>query len=170
MEFTTAHRFDHPLDAVAAALLDPEAHVGRHRLMGARDIVVLAVRALDGGLELTTVRTVDGEVPAFAQALVASTNTITSTDRWRRGDDRTVRGTIDLAASAVPGSAHISATLAADGAHACAMDVVLDLRLAIPLIGARFAKVLRPQVMQLIGSELEGWERWLAGGGASAPT
>nr|WP_291820545.1 hypothetical protein [Candidatus Microthrix sp.] len=40
MEFTASHRFDRPLDQVSAAFLDPDAHVGRYGLSGARDIEI----------------------------------------------------------------------------------------------------------------------------------
>ena len=64
--------------------LDPDAHVGRYDLAGDRDIEILSVEAGADVLDLTTVRTVEGEVPAMAQRLVKATNTITTTERWER--------------------------------------------------------------------------------------
>ena len=86
MEFTASHRFDRPLDQVSAAFLDPDAHVGRYDLAGDREIGILRVEAGDDLLDLTTVRTVEGDVPAMAQRLVKATNTITTTERWERAD------------------------------------------------------------------------------------
>ena len=85
MEFSASHRFDRPLDQVSAAFLDPDAHVGRYGLSGARDIEIEHVESGADVLDLTTVRTVEGEVPAIAQKLVKATNTITTTERWERG-------------------------------------------------------------------------------------
>jgi len=167
VEFSACHRFDHPLDQVAAAFLDPAAHVGRYELVGDRDIEVLQVTEADGALDLQTVRTVQGEVPAVAQKIIKATNTVTTTDRWDRADGGTVRGTSRVEASNVPGTATITATLQAAGPDACTYDVDLDLALKIPLIGDRFVKLLRPQVQEILDAEFDAWDRWLAQGGAS---
>ena len=166
MEFAATHRFGHPLPTVARAFLDPAAHVGRYELVGDRDIRVLRSDATDDTLELQTVRTVEGEVPAFAQKLITPTNTITTTDRWQLADG-VLRGTSLVEASNVPGTATISATVEQDGPDGCTYAVELDLALTIPLIGDRFVKLLRPQVMQILDTEFDAWDRWLARPAAS---
>jgi hypothetical protein len=32
----------------------------------------------------------------------------------------------------------------------------------VPLIGDRFVKLLRPQVMEIVDAEFEAWDRWFA--------
>ena len=159
MEFTATHEFDRPLDEVSAMFLDPDAHVGRFALMGHRDIEVLHVDRGDGSLDLKTVRTVEGEVPKMAQKVIKPTNTVTTTDRWERTEGL-VTGRSLIEASNVPGTATIVATIGSAGGSACTYDVVLTLDLKVPLIGDRFVKLLRPQVMEIIDTEFEAWDRW----------
>ena len=159
MEFTATHEFDRPLDEVSAMFLDPDAHVGRFALMGHRDIEVLHVDRGDGSLDLKTVRTVEGEVPKMAQKIIKPTNTVTTTDRWERTEGL-VTGRSLIEASNVPGTATIVATIGSAGGPACTYDVVLTLDLKVPLIGDRFVKLLRPQVMEIIDTEFEAWDRW----------
>ncbi len=161
MEFTASHRFDRPLDQVSAAFLDPDAHVGRYDLAGDREIGILRVEAGDDLLDLTTVRTVEGDVPAIAQRIVKATNTITTTERWERADGGCT-GRSEIEASNVPGTATIAATIESDGGTACAYTIVLTLALKVPLIGDRFVTLMRPKVMEIIDAEFEAWDRWFA--------
>jgi hypothetical protein len=161
VEFTASHRFDRPLDQVSAAFLDPDAHVGRYDLSGARDIEIEHVESGADVLDLTTVRTVEGEVPAIAQKLVKATNTITTTERWERGAGGCT-GQSTMEASNVPGTATIAATIESDGGTACAYTIVLTLALKVPLIGDRFVTLMRPKVMEIIDAEFEAWDRWFA--------
>ncbi len=162
MEFTASHRFTRPLDEVSAAFLDADAHVGRYDLAGDRDIEILSVEAGNDLLDLTTVRTVEGDVPAMAQRLVKATNTITTTERWERADGACT-GRSQIEASNVPGTATIAATIKPDGEVACAYTIVLTLALKVPLIGDRFVALMRPKVMEIIDAEFEAWDRWFAG-------
>lgn len=162
MEFTAEHHFDRPLSAVAAAFLDPAAHVGRYELVGDRDIETLHVDATDSTLDQQIVRTVEGEVPAVARKMIKATNTVTTTDRWERAIDGTVSGTSKVEASNVPGTATITAAITADDNGGCLYSLKLVLELKIPLIGDRFVKILRPQVMEILDAEFEAWDRWLA--------
>jgi hypothetical protein len=161
MEFTATHDFDRPLDEVAAMFLDPDAHVGRYALMGHRDIEVLHVDRGDGCLDLKTVRTVEGEVPKMAQKVIKPTNTVTTTDRWEHtGGVLTGRSVIE--ASNVPGTATIVATIGPADGSASTYGILLTLDLKVPLIGDRFVKLLRPQVMEIVDAEFEAWDRWFA--------
>ena len=162
MEFSASHRFDRPLDQITAMFLDPDAHVGRYELTGAKDVQILSVDAGDGTLDLTTVRTMEGDVPVIAQKIISATNTVTTTDHWDRGDGSLLRGTSTIEATSVPGTATIEATVAPDGDGACTYEIQLALHLTIPLIGDRFVRLLRPQVMEIIDAEFEAWDRWLA--------
>ena len=141
--------------------LDPDAHVGRYALMGHSDIEILHVETGDDFLDLTTVRTVEGEVPKMAQRIIKSTNTVTATDRWERaGSVITGRSTIE--ASNVPGTATIAASIEPSGETACTYTIDLALDLKVPLIGDRFVALLRPQVMEIVDTEFEAWDRWFA--------
>ena len=166
MEFSASHRFDRPLDQVSAAFLDPDAHVGRYGLSGARDIEIEHVESGADVPDLTTARTVEGEVPAIAQKLVKATNTITTTERWERGAGGCT-GQSTIEASNVPGTATIAATIESDGGTACAYTIVLTLALKVPLIGDRFVTLMRPKVMEIIDAEFEAWDRWFAGSDAA---
>ena len=166
MEFTASHRFYRPLDEVSPAFLDADAHVGRYDLAGDRDIEILSVETGDDVLDLTTVRTVEGDVPAMAQRLVKATNTITTTERWERVDGVCV-GRSQIEASNVPGTATIAATIEPEGEGACVYTIVLTLALKVPLIGDRFVALMRPKVMEIIDAEFEAWDRWFAGSDAA---
>lgn len=161
MKFSASHCFERPLDEVAAMFLDPDGHVGRYALMGDRDIEIRHAETGDGTLDLETVRTVEEEVPAVARRIIKSTNTITTTDRWQHVAG-VLTGRSKIEASNVPGTATIVATIEPDGESACryAIDLTLDMR--VPLIGRRFAGLLRPQVMEIVNAEFEAWDRWFA--------
>ena len=166
MEFTASHRFDRPLDQVSAAFLDPDAHVGRYGLSGARDIEIEHVESGADVLDLTTVRTVEGEVPAIAQKLVPANLKITSTEGWERGAGGCT-GQSTMVASNVPGTATMEATIEAAGDSACVYTIVLTLAMKVPLIGDRFVKLLRPQVIEILDAEFDAWDRWFAGSDAA---
>jgi hypothetical protein len=162
MEFTATHAYHRPLDEVVAAFLDPDVHVARYALMGHRDIEVLHVSRAEGVLELTTVRTVEGEVPKAAQKLISATNTVTTTDRWERRADGALVGRSVIEASNVPGTATIDATVATADDGGTTYDLVLTLSLKVPLIGDRFVALMRPQVMEIVDAEFAAWDRWFA--------
>lgn len=159
MEFTGTHRFDRPLDDVAAAFLDPDVQVARYGLAGATDIETLHLEVGDAVLDLKTVRTVHGEVPKLAQRLVQTTNTVTTTERWERVGN-VFTGSSLIEASSVPGTATIEASIVQAGEEACTYTIVLTLHLKVPLIGDRFVKLLRPQVMEIVDAEFEAWDAW----------
>lgn len=159
MEFISSHTYDLPLAEVTAAFLDADVHVARYQVMGDRAIEVLHRRDTADTLELTTVRTVQGEVPKLARKFVSSTNTVTTTDTWTRAADGTATGTSLVAASNVPGTATIEATLRRDG-EGTAYDIVLTLALDVPLLGDRFVTLMRPKVLEIIDAEFAAWERY----------
>ena len=166
MEFTASHRFARPLDQVSAAFLNPDAHVGRYGLAGDSDIEILRVQTGADVLDLATLRSVQGDVPAMAQRLVKATNTITTTERWERADGACI-GRSKIEASNVPGTATIAATIEPEGEGACVYTIVLTLALKVPLIGDRFVTLMRPKVMEIIDAEFEAWDRWFAGSDAA---
>jgi hypothetical protein len=159
VEFTASHRFGQPFERVSAAFLDPGAHVGRHELAGDRDVRAVRAIATERSLEVQIVRTVEGDVPAFAQKVVASRNTVTTTDRWELGDGA-IHGTSVVEAGNVPGTATVVAVIEPGEPGSSTYAMVLDLALTIPLIGDRFVKLLRPPVMEIIAAEFAGWDRW----------
>lgn len=161
MKFSASHRYERPWDEVTAMFLDPDGHVGRYALMGDRDIEILQVETGDDILDLKTVRTVEGEVPALAKRIIKATNTITTTDRWERVAGA-FTGRSKVEASNVPGTATIAATIESDGDFACLYTIVLTLDMRVPLIGKRLAALLRPQVMEIVHAEFEAWDRWFA--------
>lgn len=162
MEFTASHTYATPLDHLAAAFLDADAHTARYEAMGHRDVEVLHHEPADDALALTTRRTVHGEVPKLASKLIAATNTVTTTDTWTRAADGTVTGTSLIEASNVPGTATIDATLRATE-EGTAYDVMLTLTLDVPLVGDRFVTLMRPKVMEIIDAEFAAWDRYLSG-------
>lgn len=159
MEFTGTHRFESSLDEVAAAFLDPDAQVARYGVAGASDVETLRLEVGHTALDLKTVRTVQGEVPKLAQRIIQATNTVTTTERWEYVDD-VLTGSSLIEASSVPGTATTEATIVPAGEHACTYTIVLTLHLKVPLIGERFVKLLRPQVMEIVDAEFEAWDTW----------
>lgn len=162
MHFSASHTFNQPFDDVSSAFLDADAHITRYALTGAFDIEIRDVESDPDALTLSTVRTVEGEVPKLAKKLISAKNTIVTDDRWQRATDGSLQGTSVIRASAVPGTATINAAITPASSNATTYEVTLDLALDVPLLGERFVALLRPQVMEILDNEFDAWDAYLS--------
>ena len=68
MQFSVTHAYDHPTEAVFAALTDVDMVAAKYEAVGQRDItLVRRDEGDDGSLTLATSRVVPLEVPGFAK-------------------------------------------------------------------------------------------------------
>jgi hypothetical protein len=138
MEIKGSHVYRVPVDAVIAMLQDKRSTVDKYEGMGHRDVEVLEIASDDGMLRIVSSRVVDVELPGFAKKALKPTNTMVQTDEWRRKDDGSWSGIFNVEVKGAP--VRISGTMglapAADGSR---HDVVLDLRVKVPIIGGKIA-------------------------------
>lgn len=168
VEITRSRRLAHPLAAVVAHLLDPDAHVATYVHMGHREVRVLRAEREPDALEIEIVRRVDVEVPAAARRFVHPSNTVTSNDRWERHPDGSATGRSDVAIAGLPvrsvGTASITADAdAAEGAAAtaCTFTITLAMSIGVPVVGERVARAMRGQLERQIDAQLDATEAGL---------
>lgn len=160
MEYADSHVLAAPLDAVWAMFGDPESHVTKFESMGHRDIEVLEAEADDSTIRIVVRRVVDLEVPGFARRVLQPSNTVTSTDEWRRHDD-VATGTqrVDTAGAPVKISGSTRLEAAGDRTH---YEVIVDVDVKVPLIGKRLSGWARGTVRAQMDAEFAAADRWLA--------
>jgi hypothetical protein len=159
---TLSHRFAHPVGAVWVMLRDTESHVAKFTGMGHRDLEVVSSAATDTTHDVTIRRQVDIDVPSVARKLISPSNTVTSVDHWERVSDDRLAGHYEVDIKGVPAETRGTTSVVADGPDASTYEIVLEVKVKVPLIGEKVAGALKPQLTEQITAEFAAADTWLA--------
>lgn len=159
MKLTERLRYDAPPDAVWAMITDQDFREEVCRATGAKSWdVVIAADAGGGTVSVTRVL----PTPSQVTGLVGDTATIVQAERWGATDDGgTRRADVRLEVEGQPATLTGTHTLSPSGAGT-ALDVVGDLGVRIPLLGARLEKELAEALTTALAKEHEVGCRWLS--------
>jgi len=164
MRFTDEHVFAAPIDAVWAMFRDPASHEAKFARMGHRDIEVVDSSGDDERFHLVVRRLVDVDLPGFAKRVLKPTNTVTTTDTWRREPDGSYSGTQEIDTQGAP--VRISATTAlapTDDGAGTRYAITVDLDVKVPLIGGKLADWSKGMVSGQLDEEFAAGDDWLRG-------
>jgi hypothetical protein len=167
MDFTGSHTFAAPIEAVWAMFRDPQSHLDKFASMGHRDIEVLESETTEQSFRIVVRRVVEVDLPGFAKRVLKPTNTVTTTDDWRRADDGTCTGVQHVATEGAP--VKIDATtrlepaesLGPSGDAATRYDVTVHLEVKVPLIGGKLADWAKGMVREQLDQEFTAGDAWL---------
>jgi hypothetical protein len=161
MDFHDEHTFDAPIDDVWAMFRDPQSHLRKFEGMGHRDIEVLESSADDDSFHLVIRRVVDVDLPGFARRVLKPTNTVTTTDDWRRLPDGSCAGTQQVDTAGAPVRISASTTLTPAGERTTyGVDVHVEVK--VPLIGGKLADWAKGMVRDQLDAEFAAGDAWLA--------
>jgi hypothetical protein len=161
MDFPASHVFDALTGEVWDMFRDPASHVSKFEAMGHRDIEVLEHHAGDDDFRIVVRRVVDVDLPGFARRVLKPTNTVTSTDQWRRNPDGSCTGEQTVDTEGAPVRIASTTTLIPAGAQT-RYDVEVRLDVKVPLIGGRLADWSKGKVQDQLDEEFAAGDRWLA--------
>ncbi len=138
MDFTGHHSFAAPFETVWSMLRDPASHVAKYEAMGHRDIEVLESTGSEDGFRLVIRRLVDVELPGFAAKVLRPTNTLTTTEIWRRTAEESATCTQHGEVDGAPVTTTINADLQGEG-NQTHHQVRVQVDIKVPLLGGRIA-------------------------------
>lgn len=155
-------RYDAAPDEVFAMLRDPGFQAQRCRATGAVDHHVDVDEFDDGGVTITSSRTMPtDQVPDFVRTFVGPTLVVTEIQEWPADDGGDRAGTILLEIRGAPIRMTGTLRLLAEGAGT--REVVdCDLKAAVPLVGGRIERAIEPALLAAIRVEERTGRAWLA--------
>ena len=159
MEFTATHTYEHPAEAVFAALTDVDAVRAKYEAIGQRDVnLVSRDVGADGSVTLVTTRVVPLDVPGFAKRFLSPSQTVTQTDDWGAPDpDGTRGGTFRVEAKGTPVSVGGTLCLASTGPTSCTNVSVVTIECKVPLVGGKIADFVAKDTRAAVDHE----QTWL---------
>ncbi len=162
MELTGSHTFAAPFDEVWAMLADPDAHVAKYTRMGHHDIEVLDAGHDDDTLRVVVRRRVEVDLPGFAKKVMSPSNTVTTTDEWRKQSAVEAVGTQQVDTAGAPVKVSAQTRLVGHG-DATDYEVTITVDVKVPLIGGRLAKFAGGTVREQLDEDFAAGDDWLAG-------
>lgn len=155
---------DFPADpaTVMALLRDPAYVQAKGERTGSFDITVDVTDSDDGGVIITSTRSMPADVPSFAAPFVGSTITITEVQTWGPVQaDGSASADVTVAFNS-PIAYRGTITLIASGAGATANNTG-DFKASVPFIGGKVERVAAEQTERYLAKEVTVASEWLSG-------
>jgi hypothetical protein len=148
---------------VMAMFRDPAYVQEKGERTGSHGVTVEVVDTDDGGVAITSMRTMPSNVPSFAAPFVGETLTVTEVQTWGPpADDGSATAAVTVAFSA-PISYHGSIVLTA-GASGSIARTEGEFKAGVPFVGGKIEKVASEQTERYLVKEETVGAEWLAGG------
>ncbi len=162
MDFTHRHRFDAPLDAVAAMLADEGFARVRGEASGAHLIDLLVDGTVDTDFRVSLRREAPtSSIPVEMRSFVGSRLVVTYTEAWEPPEPGERIGTFAVEVMGAPG--HVAGALGlrpdGDGTDLLATGSVT---VPMPIVGPMIERALVGSVTKTMDSELAAADVWLA--------
>lgn len=141
MQFQEFNRYPFPAHAVVQVFGNKNYFIQKYTGAGASSIEVLDEQHNDGKTRIAVSRHVDidVDVPAFARKFVPDTITVVQIDSW---DQAALRGNLDIQFKGMPAVVKCDMTLTDDDEGSCVLQLNFSVKINVPLIGDKLAKVL----------------------------
>jgi len=159
MDITGHLVYDHPPVDVFAMFIDPDYVRARAEATGGDDVET-AVIVNGDTTEITNGRTVDADVPSFAQSLVGESVRIDETHVWGPDADGAREGTFEVTFGKVPVVVRGRLRLVHDGAGSVA-TLEGQIKASVPLVGRKIEQLVHDQVAAALVIEQELGQSWL---------
>ena len=155
MRFNTVHTYQHPIEAVFAALTDFELVAAKYEALGHADVqLVRRDENDDGSVTLVTTRVVPLELPGFAKKVLSPKQQVTQTDIWSEADSTGRRtGTFAVDAKGAPVGVRGELALTPDGATVCTDTIDVTVECKVPLVGGKIADLVAKDTRRALDHE-----------------
>lgn len=165
MTVATSMSFDQAFPAdpatVMAMLRDPEYVRAKAERTGGYDISVDVADAEDGGVVITSTRSMPAEVPSYAKSFVGDSLTITEVQMWTPLDaSGAARALVTVEFNApIAYRGTIALSPAADGT---AVLNAGDFKASVPFVGGKVERVAAEQTERYLTKEVTVGQEWLS--------
>jgi len=161
MQLNAIHGYQHPADAVFAALTDFEVVKSKYEAIGQGEVqLVRRDRGADGSVTMVTTRVVPLELPGFAKKVLSPKQQVTQTDVWSGPDSKGRRsGTFTVEAKGTPVKVHGTLALTRRGAKGCTNTTEVTVECKVPLIGGKIAALVADDTRRALDHE----QTWMSG-------
>lgn len=146
---------------VMAMLRDPEYVRAKAERTGGYDVSVTVTDAPDGGVVITSTRSMPAEVPSYAKSFVGDSLTITEVQTWGPvGADGTASAqvTVDFHA---PISYHGTITMSPTS-EGTILTNTGEFKASVPFVGGKVERVAAEQTERYLNKETQVGAEWLA--------
>jgi hypothetical protein len=141
MKFTISHAYSKDTDTLLKVLTDESYLMEKFEATGAKKIRILKCGERGGDFVISRQMEIPANPPGFAKKIIKAMNTVSATDTWQSFDSEKKTGVFDLKVKGVPGSLTGTITLNPTK-KGCDYIIVFDVRVPIPLIGNKIAKIV----------------------------
>jgi hypothetical protein len=151
-------RYSQPVNVVYPVLVDPEYLRARLKEIGGREAALLEHEAADGSAKYHIRHSLDARhLPSAVRAALGGDLTIDRVEQWR-GHTGTAQVTVPKTPAKL--TADLALTDSGDGSELTMQGTVT---VSIPLVGGKIEETIVRYVCELLDSERDFTERWLAG-------
>lgn len=159
-----SHLQQFPADpaTVLALLRNPEYVRAKGERTGGRDVEVTVEDGAEGGVTITSHRTMPADVPSYARSFVGDSLTVTEVQVWSAPDadgSATASVTVDFHAP-ITYTGTIRLTPDAQGSAALNEGTFTA---SVPFVGGKVEKVAAEQTQRYLAKEESVAQEWLAG-------
>ena len=153
MQFQEECHYACPADTLLQVFSDKEFFLAKYRLSGASNICVQECEDNDADSRIRVSRdvAVDVTVPAFARRYIPQKMTVIQTDSW---DHRQRTGQIQIELKGLPASIFCSMYMD-EVAGGTKLTLNFIVRVNLPLIGKRLARLLANDIREKFGREVK---------------
>jgi hypothetical protein len=153
-------------DEVYATMVDPAYLRARLERIGGPGAALLEHSADVQGARYRLRLGLDAkDLPSVVRSVMAGNVTIERDERWTRQDSGRYRGEVAVTIVNAPASATGGMRLRDLPDGGCELNVRADVRVSVPLIGAKIEGVVGEQVQRLLAAETAFTQTWLADNG-----
>jgi hypothetical protein len=153
-------------DEVYATMVDPAYLRARLERIGGPGAALLEHSADVQGARYRLRLGLDAkDLPPVVRSVMAGNVTIERDERWTRQDSGRYRGEVAVTIVNAPASATGGMRLRDLPDGGCELNVRADVRVSVPLIGAKIEGVVGEQVQRLLAAETAFTQTWLADNG-----
>jgi hypothetical protein len=146
---------------VMAMLRDPEYVREKGERTGAHDITVEVTDTADGGVVITSSRSMPAEVPAYAAAFVGDTITVTEVQTWTPPSNDGSTTAIVTVAFNSPIAYRGTITLAGGPTGSVARNSG-RFKASVPFVGGKVERVAAEQTQRYLAKEVTVGAEWLS--------
>jgi hypothetical protein len=153
----------HPADEVYATMVDPDYLRARLERIGGPGANLLEHSADVQGARYRLRLGLDAnDLPSVVRSVLPGNLTIERNERWTRQDSGRYLGDVDVTIPGAPASATGGMRLRDLPEGGSELNVRADVRVSVPLIGAKIEGVVGEQVQRLLTAETAFTDEWLA--------
>lgn len=160
-----SHRasFPTPVATAFTTLVDQTYLTERLNAIGGKDAELLNHASRGDEVAYRIRQGVDANrLPGAVRSILGGDLTVEREERWRPDGDGYISAS-KVTISGVPAEIKARSRLAGRSEQDCELVVDAEVRVNIPLLGAKLEKVVAEQVIKLLAAEAEFAEKWLAG-------